>query len=216
MAGPESEHIYGVQLRESADDGSDFSNADSDYRILFLGEDGFLHVKDSAGSVTDAYENDGGGGGGNPVVYDREVYTGGDISVTSTSAGDDIANPPDLVVAAAAGDVLMIGVSARRNDTDTDSLRMDVKFITGATENYASSGSTSPASTGVAMWFMGASGTGSHVHSVGGEYLYVVQAADISGGNVTLSLRAWVSATGPVLAAQAAAPLVFWVRNLGQ
>lgn len=52
MAGPESEHIYGIQLRESANDGSDFSNGDTDYRVVFLGEDGLLHAKDSAGTVT--------------------------------------------------------------------------------------------------------------------------------------------------------------------
>lgn len=44
--------IYGVHLRESANDGSDFSNAAADYRVLFLGEDGQLHVKDSSGTVT--------------------------------------------------------------------------------------------------------------------------------------------------------------------
>jgi hypothetical protein len=41
-----------VLIRESADDGSDFTNPDADYRRLFLGEDGQLHVKDSAGTVT--------------------------------------------------------------------------------------------------------------------------------------------------------------------
>ena len=65
MAGPESEHIYGVQLRESADDGSDFSSADADYRIVFLGEDGFLHAKDSSGTVTDPYDVTGGANVGN-------------------------------------------------------------------------------------------------------------------------------------------------------
>jgi hypothetical protein len=45
--------IYGIHLRESANDGSDFSNAASDYRVLYLGEDGQLHVKDSAGSIAD-------------------------------------------------------------------------------------------------------------------------------------------------------------------
>lgn len=59
MAGPESEHIYGVQLRESANDGSDFSNADADYRVLFLGEDGSLHVKDSSGTVTEPFSSAG-------------------------------------------------------------------------------------------------------------------------------------------------------------
>jgi len=43
----------GIILNEAADDGSDFSNPDADYRRLFLGEDGALHLKDSAGAVTD-------------------------------------------------------------------------------------------------------------------------------------------------------------------
>lgn len=48
----ESASIYGIQIRESANNGSDFSNAAADYRIMFLGEDGFFHLKDSAGTVT--------------------------------------------------------------------------------------------------------------------------------------------------------------------
>jgi hypothetical protein len=59
MAGLESEHIYGVQIRESANDGSDFTNPDADYRIAFLGEDGKWHVKDSAGTVTDPFSGSG-------------------------------------------------------------------------------------------------------------------------------------------------------------
>lgn len=45
--------LFGMTIRESANDGSDFTNPDADYRRLFLGEDGQLHVKDSAGTVTD-------------------------------------------------------------------------------------------------------------------------------------------------------------------
>lgn len=41
----------GLTIRESANDGSDFTNPTADYRRLFLGEDGELHTKDSAGSV---------------------------------------------------------------------------------------------------------------------------------------------------------------------
>ena len=44
---------YGLTIRESATDGSDFTNPTADYRRLFLGEDGSLHLKDSAGAVTD-------------------------------------------------------------------------------------------------------------------------------------------------------------------
>lgn len=43
----------GIILQEAANDGSDFSNPDADYRRVFLGEDGQLHAKDSAGTVTD-------------------------------------------------------------------------------------------------------------------------------------------------------------------
>jgi hypothetical protein len=41
----------GITIRESANDGSDFTNPAADYRRLFLGEDGQLHAKDSAGTV---------------------------------------------------------------------------------------------------------------------------------------------------------------------
>ena len=44
---------FGMTIRESATDGSDFTNPDADYRRLFLGEDGKLHLKDSAGTVTE-------------------------------------------------------------------------------------------------------------------------------------------------------------------
>lgn len=45
--------LNGMTIRESAADGSDFTNPDADYRRLFLGEDGLLHLKDAAGAVTD-------------------------------------------------------------------------------------------------------------------------------------------------------------------
>lgn len=51
--------IYGIHVRESANDGSDFSNAAADYRVLFLGEDGLLHVKDSSGTVTNPFSGVG-------------------------------------------------------------------------------------------------------------------------------------------------------------
>jgi len=44
---------YGLTIRESATNGSDFANAPTDYRRLFMGEDGQLHAKDDGGTVTD-------------------------------------------------------------------------------------------------------------------------------------------------------------------
>jgi hypothetical protein len=59
MAAIENEKIYGLKIRESANDGSDFTNPDVDYRVAFLGEDGLWHVKDSAGAVTNPYSGGG-------------------------------------------------------------------------------------------------------------------------------------------------------------
>jgi hypothetical protein len=64
MGAIENEKVYGLTIRESATDGSDFTNPDADYRRLFLGEDGQLHVKDSAGAVSDI----GAGSGGSTVL----------------------------------------------------------------------------------------------------------------------------------------------------
>lgn len=67
----EGANIYGVQIRESANDGSDFSNAVTDYRILFVGEDGLFHLKDSAGTVTTPT------GMANPMTTSQDIIVGG-------------------------------------------------------------------------------------------------------------------------------------------
>lgn len=82
MAAPENEHIYGVQLRESADDGSDFTNADADYRKVFLGEDGKLHAKDSSGTVTGDI-----GVSANPQLTTIELGHASDTTLARVSAG---------------------------------------------------------------------------------------------------------------------------------
>lgn len=77
MAAIENEHVYGIQIRESANDGSDFSNPDADYRLAFLGEDGLWHVKDSAGTVTDPFT------GAGSVATDTIWDAAGDLAVGS-------------------------------------------------------------------------------------------------------------------------------------
>lgn len=51
MAAIENEKIYGLKIRESANDGSDFGTPDADYRFAFLGEDGAWHVKNASAVV---------------------------------------------------------------------------------------------------------------------------------------------------------------------
>lgn len=90
MGALEDEHIFGVRLRESANDGSDFSNPDADYRIVFLGEDGLLHARDSSGTVTGL----GGTGLTDPMT------TRGDIVIRNAS------NVTDRLGVGSSGDVL--------------------------------------------------------------------------------------------------------------
>jgi hypothetical protein len=67
--------LFGMTIRESANDGSDFTNPAADYRRLFLGEDGLLHLRDSAGTVTTL--------GSGSVAADTIWDAAGDLAVGS-------------------------------------------------------------------------------------------------------------------------------------
>jgi hypothetical protein len=92
------EKLFGITIRESATDGSDFTNPDADYRRLFLGEDGALHLKDSAGAVTDI-------GGGGSVATDAIWDAAGDLAVGSG------ANTAAALTKGSDNDVLTISAS---------------------------------------------------------------------------------------------------------
>lgn len=70
-----------VIIRESANDGSDFSNPAADYRVLFLGEDGLLHVKDSSGTVTSPYSS--GSAGAMVLLQSQTASTSATLDFTS-------------------------------------------------------------------------------------------------------------------------------------
>ena len=75
--------LHAMTIRESATDGSDFTNPDADYRRLFLGEDGLLHLKDSAGTVTDV----GAGGSGSITGSGYTQATARLLGRTTASTG---------------------------------------------------------------------------------------------------------------------------------
>lgn len=80
MAELSTEQIYGLMIRESADDGSDFPNPPTDYRLVFLGEDGRWHAKDSVGAVT--------------LVTDPGLVAHGGLLIReSADDGSDFSNP---------------------------------------------------------------------------------------------------------------------------
>lgn len=141
--------------------------------------------------------------------YDIERYTGGDISLTSTSQAA-VSGPGDLVVAAESGDLILLGISISPVTTTASSIAFEfATMVSGSPVTYIGANSGTPQNVPVQTWFIGASETS----GAGGAYPYVVQPGDISGGNVTLRLYARVSGTRSINA-DSGNPLVIWVKNL--
>jgi hypothetical protein len=157
-------------------------------------------------------------GGGASVLSARTKYVTGDISVTSNTAGAALSGPSTLSIAAVTGDVLEVSVSTRTvTGNAVAANRMDVAtIVSAAAVNYLSTGSGTPASTGISALAQLVSTT--ILMNRGCTIQYVVQAGDISGGNVELGLRSWNSAASQtvVVAGGSNTPLDFAVKNLGQ
>ena len=98
----------GITIRESADDGSDFTNPIADYRRLFLGEDGLLHVKGPTGTVTSPYTGgiadqglatfldfDGAAAPADPTGDHARIYAKTDGRIYSRDAGGTEYGPFD-------------------------------------------------------------------------------------------------------------------------
>lgn len=151
-----------------------------------------------------------GVGGGAAGGYDIRKYTGGDIALTATTLSA-VPGLTDLVVAAVAGDLLMVGLAVRAVTTTAQSIAFDfASIVSAAPVNYVFAASGTPVNIPI-PWYIGPG----EQSAANGGYLYVVQAGDLSGGNITLRLYARVSGNR-TLEADAAAPLVTWVKNLRQ
>ena len=99
-------NLFGITLRESLDDGSDFTNPDADHRRVFLGEDGQLHAKDSAGAVTDLTGAGAQDLAGKELDY-VEITTPASITET-TEAGADTVLTSSSVAYDGATDILIV------------------------------------------------------------------------------------------------------------
>ena len=199
--------LYGMTIRESATDGSDFSNPDADYRRLFLGEDGLMHVKDSAGSVTSPYQGSGQG----LIDFATAKRTSGNITANSTSWAN-VDTGLDLVLTAASGDYIECGFSAFMANQAVN-LGIDVASIVSASPVNYISGGGGASDYGVQAWLAGDTG---HATAVGGSILYLLVSGDISGGTVTLRLRYRTgTASNRTINATTAQPLHWWAKNIG-
>ena len=134
--------LYGMTIRESANDGSDFSNPAADYRRMFVGEDGLFHLKDSAGTVTTPAF-------GNPMTTAGDVIYGGASGVATRlaigTAGKVLtvnagATAPEWATAGGGGGFAQSATATRTagdlttsSTTYVDATGLTVTLTTGAT-----------------------------------------------------------------------------------
>lgn len=145
------------------------------------------------------------------LASDSERYVGGNITISATT-WSAIAGPGDLVVRAAEGDTLLIGLSATFLNA-TASVSMDAyTMVSGSPVNKISGGD---GGVGTDYGVNGWSSDNTGVQNVGCAVQYVVQADDIESGTVTLRLYAVRFTNNKTLVANSGQPLQFNVANLG-
>lgn len=140
----------------------------------------------------------------------RARRTSGNLTFAST-AWVNVDTGLDLVVAAQVGDVLSVSLALLWQTQALEGILDAATIVGGSPVNYISGGGGTATSYGVPGWY----GEVSRNTPVGASVQYVVQAADISGGNVTLRLRYRGStASTKGFYATADIPVVWSVVNL--
>lgn len=150
----------------------------------------------------------GGGGGGGTSMGTVRVSTG-DQAITSTSYIAITGLVASVI--AQAGDKLVIEPLLRVSNTATTLVLDAGTTVSGAAVNYVSSGTGTPTGGGVPAWTRQSSQ--STYQQVTGGIPYTVQAADISGGAVTVQMYAKVFSGSRTVAASAGDPAFFRVHN---
>lgn len=156
----------------------------------------------------------GGGTASSVTPTVKATHTAGDLTLNSTSSTlADLNTGLDLTIAAVTGDVIGINMSgiydagASGNWTVIDA----VTRVAAADVNWVSTGTGSNANLGVAAWFRWEA-----ADTLSGEWLYTVQAGDLSGGNVTFRFRYKTGVAGNrTLRAASGQALTVWAKNYG-
>lgn len=205
--------LFGITMRESANDGSDFTNPDADFRRVFLGEDGALHAKDSSGTVTTI---GGGSAPTNNIIVDIATpikRTAGNITANSTTwtelaaeTGGPGTGGFDLdFTGCAAGDILEVNLSYYANNAATYFYVDFATIVSSSPVNYIGSGQvTSSTGDGVS----GLAAIASREETKAGTVRYAIVSGDLSAG--ALKVRPYFrtsSATDRTIFAVTADPL---------
>lgn len=120
-----------------------------------------------------------------------------------------------LTVAAVAGDILGIGVNGEWGGENHYGELTAATIVSSSPVNYIDTGTGTPGTSGVMGWTdIGDSVAPGAGQNITGEWLYTIQAGDISGGNVTVRLYGYAYGTKNIMC-MAGYPLQFYVKNYG-
>lgn len=167
-----------------------------------------------SGNILTAAQMNGLGDDLNEVRGDwaQVRLTSGDITMNST-AWANLSTATDLTLAADAGDVIQVALSALSN-SEAVTARLDCVTLVGSTvtNSFATGGAVSASSQGIMAWNL----LPSVSNMVGGSFFYKLVSGDVSGGNVTLRLRYRTeTAANKTIFASSNTQLVFTARNHG-
>jgi hypothetical protein len=172
--------------------------------VLFA-EGGVLKAIDSTGTVITL----GAGGGGSTLVVKRAIVTSGNITPQNTGGSwAQLTAGPTLVIPAAVGDYISAEVMGALFQGASTTF-MDMAVLAGASlVRYGSTGTGTPGVEGDPAFY-----SDTTFRSYGPVMDFVVEAGDISGGNVTICLAVKSAGVGTLFAA--AYPFRWRVMNHG-
>lgn len=143
--------------------------------------------------------------------FARAVYTGGDITVTSTTWVALEASLNLTLTGVTAGDVIQCGISAISTDADPIIFLDVVSDVSGSAVSSWSGVGPSNTTWGITAWAMSG-----NVIGIGGAISRAVVSGDLSAGSLTLIPRVRLNSAGTsTISCGGNVSVVFWAVNLG-
>lgn len=168
----------------------------------------------SSTNVQDAIEEvaaEAGGGGGSTSLHPVEARKTDGSTLVNNGSWTVYDTALDLVVPAAAGDLIEYGISSIWDANAPEGYIDVATMVSGSPYSYFATGSPTASTRGVSAWF----GASSAATALTGSAVLTLVSGDIVSGNVTL--RLFTKTTGAkTLYSETNLPMQVWAKNLGQ
>jgi hypothetical protein len=136
----------------------------------------------------------GGGGGGSTLVVRRGSITSGNLTLASSGAWAAVSGGPSFVLPAAVGDYVEFSLVSALFNLNVNFLELAVSSG-GSLVRYLGTGGATPATEGAPPFYGDQS-----FERAGPVFEFVVEAGDLSGGNVTVVFATQGSGGGTIYA----------------